>query len=805
MTARAAAREIGLTYTRANLLLGPSGEAMALYRLEPVVYPLLDDGEKWTVQRRLERMVDAIAADFSLWRVCRPIDPDAYVDQVAGLRSPYAPEAWDELLASHREALACGGGREVETFVGVRLEADAPHGFGARLTAEAGRVLAAVPGFGRGSALSQRQLSVLAESEARVHERLAGVIGLRRARTREVQWLLARAPLRGVAAPDLEPHWQPDALVIETDDGEVARFEPLGWDLWRLPAAVLCEDPAHPPSLHVEADEQESFQAALCVGALADEPVFPGPAAEVLHAPLDVLNFPVDAVVHARWIGNREALGQVRKRVVDAEQVYRDQLESSTGPAWQADDDRTLAREYEQVLQSGARPPMLYASISLTLGAETRELLERRIERLRTAFGDLPLYRPRGLQERLWFDHLPRTDGGRVGEYVQHVTAQQFGAMVPVATSQIGDDGGLYLGHSIDGLCAPLYFDVTAPSRESKPTAVLVAGPPGAGKSVTAQVIGHGAHCRGSIVVDFDPKPDHGWTRIPGLEDQVDVVELSGEAGQQGRLDPMVIGVPELREELAISYLLELLRDPPASWERAIARAVRDIARQPAPSTRAVIDRLGQLDGAGTEVADALDVLADVGLARLGFGDGRTEPITLKRPILTIRTPGLTLPEPGVARETYTRAERVSVATLSLIAALALALVCEDRAQHKVVILDEAWFLLSSPQGRALINRLLRLARAFNATVVLITQLVGDLDGIDELAGTRMGFGPWQDVLRLVGADAPHHGLDANPAPGVGVIRDLHGRVAPIRIHVPDADLLIAIDTVPSRGSEAAR
>ena len=78
------------------------------------------------------------------------------------------------------------------------------------------------------------------------------------------------------------------------------------------------------------------------------------------------------------------------------------------------------------------------------------------------------LYRPRGLQEALWLDHLPRVDGGRVPDYVQQVTAEQFGAMVPTATTLVGDDGGVLLGHTTGGLRAPVLYDVTAPPRESR-------------------------------------------------------------------------------------------------------------------------------------------------------------------------------------------------------------------------------------------------------------------------------------------------------------------------------------------------
>jgi hypothetical protein len=776
MSATAVARQMGLRYARANLLLGPGDEALALYRLAPTGYPLLADAEKWTLQRELERLAHAVGADFSLWRVYRQSNDDN----------------------------SNANGRRVEVYLGVALSTETEVRIGGALLAGADRLRERLPTLTRSpGTVSAVRLAALAEAEQRVHERLAGAVSLRRARTRELEWLLRRAPLRGVAEPRLEQLWAPDALIIEDDTGQ-ASYQPLGWDLWRLPAAVVFEDPGHPPSLQIETDEHDSVQAMLCLGALAESPVFPGPQAELLHAPLDALPFAVDAVMHVGWLGNREALGQVRKRIVDAEQTYRDQLQSSFGPAWQADDDRTLAREYEQVLQSGARPPMLYASISLAVGAPDRAELERRVERLRGAYGDVLLYRPRGLQERLWLDHLPRVDGGRVRDYVQQVTAQQFGAMVPTATTLIGDESGATIGHSTSGLRTPVIYDVTAPPRESRASAVMMAGTLGSGKTVTAELIALRALQTGSRVVDFDPKDDHGWTNIPALADRLEVLELAGDAAA-GLLDPLVIAPAEVREDLTLSYLLELLPDPPASWEHAIARAVRDVVRDQRPSTRAVLHRLRGLDGStGGDVADALEVVAEVGLGRLGFGDHRDAPASSVADLTTIRIPGLTLPEQGVERSTYTRAERISVATLSLVAAKALQLVSEDRARHKVVILDEAWFLLSSSQGRALVNRLVRFTRRYNATVLLLTQLLEDAPVIRELVRTWFIFGQDSEQqaelgLRLAGVeptDARVRRLQAAVA-GRCVMRDLQGRVAEIQIDVTDPELLAALNTAP--------
>jgi hypothetical protein len=177
--------------------------------------------------------------------------------------------------------------------------------------------------------------------------------------------------------------------------------------------------------------------------------------------------------------------------------------------------------------------------------------------------------------------------------------------------------------------------------------------------------------------------------------------------------------------------------------------------------------------------------------------------------LITIRMPGLNLPEPGTDRAAYTRSERVSVATLALVAALALKLISGDRSRHKVVVLDEAWALFASSQGRALLNRLVRLGRAFNATILLVSQRVEDLGELSQLVGMALLFG--QDSHRAAAAGIVEIGLDPDEGGlatrlgeyrrGRCLIRDLDGRVGEGQVD-PALELLAALDNTPR---EAAR
>ncbi|HWM64008.1 MAG TPA: hypothetical protein VNP96_08485, partial [Solirubrobacterales bacterium] len=436
-----------LRYARRNVLIGPDGEAAALYRADTIAYLFLPTAEKWGLLRRLERFAHLAGADFSIWRVQRAYPAERYAADLADLADERHSDAedWRRYLAGHEARLRELRSHVPEVYIAVSLV----EGGGPSALRSFGRVrrrIEELAGVGAPQPISASELEALAAVEQRTFDRLSGALALERASTEELHWLLRRAAPRGVAEPELDRHWQPDALVVVAPGGSVA-YEPLESELWRCANAPATEHPGEPPSLVVEAEEGTAYQAFLCAGSLAEEAEFPG-AAEILFGPAEDAGFPVDAVLHADWVGNREALGQVRKRILDVEHAYREQMESASGPGVLAEEDRELAREYEAILQSSAHPPMLRASISLAVGAPDREELERRVGALRERFGDVTLHRPRGLQHALFADHLPQPGGGSVPDYVQQMTVEQFGAAVPIATAHVGSTEGIYIGFS---------------------------------------------------------------------------------------------------------------------------------------------------------------------------------------------------------------------------------------------------------------------------------------------------------------------------------------------------------------------
>ncbi len=610
-------RSFPLRYAHQNVLVGHGEARAALFRLDTVSYPFLPAADKREWLRRLARFAFAVEADFSVWRVCRAYPAERYTEQADALLDSrhQSQAAWRSYLRGHEAHL-----RELHSFVpevylAVSLAAERPTQLSAGLLRGVDRARRRAEGlFGVAGAvpIAASEIDALVVAEERAFRRAEACLPLRRATTREIQWLLRRAACRGVGEPELDDHWEPNALIVETADGRMA-YEPLATDLVRHVNAPICEEDR---TLVVDAQEGRSFQALLALGALPEEAEFPG-TAELLFAPLEGVPFPVDAVLHARWLRNREAVTRVRRRIVDADVAFSEQLASSHGPlSYAAEENRELARELDAYLQSHERPPLLNIAISLAVGAGSRPELERRVEALTHRYGTVALQRPLGLQPALFLDHLPRADGGTARDYADVLTIEQFGALMPLGTHQAGSERGVYIGRTVTGGSRPVRFDITEASRTGRPPSILLAGTLGSGKTIAAELLAFQAERRGSLVVDVDPKPDHNLEGLPELAGRVQVIELSGDERYRGLLDPLVVAPDGLREDLAASYLIELLPQAPPAWETQVRRAVRRALEHPRPSCLRVLDALAHsTDADGRAAGEALAVWADSGVA----------------------------------------------------------------------------------------------------------------------------------------------------------------------------------------------
>jgi DNA helicase HerA-like ATPase len=349
-------------------------------------------------------------------------------------------------------------------------------------------------------------------------------------------------------------------------------------------------------------------------------------------------------------------------------------------------------------------------------------------------------------------------------------------------------------------------FDLTEASRSNRAPSILLVGALGRGKTVGAQLLCYQAAMAGSTVVDVDPKPDHNLERLPGMKDLVHVIELDGSDKNRGLLDPLVVAPEVLREDLTAAYLTELLPEALPTWQTQIRKAVKQVIADGNPTSTRVLELLrDSKDTAARDVGAELEVWADTGLGRLAFGDRHAKTRAVL-PVTTIRTPGLALPPPGVPRADYDTQERMSAATLKLIVGFAMRLVQGNRSVHKLVHFDEAHVLLGTGDGRRFLDRINRMGRSENITLLLSTQLLGDVGEIENLIGTRLIFG--QETDAEARAVLPIVGLDPDDADlvkmvrgftnGQCLLRGIDDRVAQIKVDVVDPRILEALSTTPT-------
>lgn len=807
-----------LHFVAGNLVFARSKrDVWALYRLETVSYPGLPLGAKIELKDRLESFAYRTRADFQVLRVTRRWSAEEYVERARLTLSPRHghPEMWDDYLAEHREVLSARELTRAEVYLSVSLSEPsgelsdlidkALSGSGESLWARLSSGLGLLDGRG----LGRPELERLRTLEERTHERVCSFLDAERVATDEVQWLVRRAYTRGLGEPVLDSHWRPQAISFLDGEGQ-QRFEPYAADLLRMHNSHV--DYRSPRRLRVESELGTSHQALLVVGALPEQVLFPGAEAELMFSPLQGCAFPVDLCLSAEWIANKAALALARQRKIDADHAYSEESFGDHGPTADSAERPHQARELEQELSATDRPPMLLTTLSAAIGAPSAEELEQRVARLRDEYGQIELHRPLSEQHRIFLSHFP-AQRFPIADYKDHWLVESFGASVPIASHFAGSAHGPYIGYTLSEARSPILFDLGEGSRTNRPPTVLMGGTLGSGKTMGLQLMLYQAFLQGSRVVDIDPKQDHHLDRLPGIGEHLEEIELTGSERWRGLLDPLRISAPEIVYDVAVDFLLDLIRDPSRDHARAVQEAVKAVLADSGdsserPSCGDVLSVLDEGDDAARDAARSLRVHADTGLGQLGFAARDREVADVgEAQVVSLRIRNLPRATPGTPRAELKERERIGQAVLRLVALYAMHLMGGDRAEHKVLGFDEAWFLLEDADGKRLIEQLARWGRSENATSLLVTHLVGDAEAIDNLIGSRFVFGMESEVeaakaLRLLRLDPDDHELRQRLLSfraGRCLYRDLEGQVASMRID-PGPELLEALDTRPGEG-----
>jgi len=753
-------------------------------RLAPVHLDYLTDGAKAGVAADATVAWAGMAGrTIHLSTVQGVEDPIGWAERLAG-RCWSARSDWSSWQRAAVEAIAGQSFATKQVFVAVLIGDRRPPLFGRR----AGRLIADLD-VRAGTADSTIRPDELdrwrREATKVVRPLTGGVLGAAACTADEVAGLIAHATFRGhnVPVPAGGGRWGPGEIVALTE-GRIVRG----------PNHVRAVGP----------DGRESFHAVLATARVPDPLVWSG------GPPWLCLGEWVNGTVEisARWevVDWQRASKDVRKRIVAARDTEK--AAADAGAQASESDARILASGTDLEAKLEERHESLgYAHTRFVCTAGSAgaldELVEDVIEHYRSE-ADVSLVRPALDQYRLFLEALP---GGRVevpSFRIQH-DLEAFGMGLPNATSGVGDTNGPFTGWTTGQLMVrPVRFDpweCVRRKENQKATTVVVTGTLGGGKTVTLMRIIRDAHTNGYRIVAVDPKGD--LARLADLPGDVDVIDLND--APDGVLDPwQLIDRPDQAKMVALEVINRLMPVQSGQQTLQINRAVKAVAAGPEPSLSAVLDHLAAGPPEAQEVHEMLDMASDLPLARLAFRRRGEAPFQLGDGLTIITTPGIELPSAGTELLSMSWAERLAFTAMYLVGTYSRRVALHaETGRPKLIVMDEAWSLTATDQGRKLIDECARMGRSRELVLAMASQSA--IDFVDRKVRTCISTVFAHRVGSNDEADAVAQLLDIDPSPvlaadlvhlatGEAIMRDLDGGVARVQVSVHDRVLQRLLD-----------
>lgn len=817
------------SFVHGNIIYGADlFDPHALYRLPVESYPGLSVNRKMEVLEGFQAFIQATDADFKVIRIARPWSVKEYISaawQTFDRRNGSVEELerrkqeFRHILGTHVSTMK---GRSIvrpEVFLSVRLRST-QKGMSDWLgdANSEGFINSFKDRFGINSArvLPQHRIADVQKLEHRLFERAQDYLRPERARASEVAWLIRHNYTRSLKEPSLDQSFSPQVMEVYDDHGMPIGFEPYSWDMMRLHedfSVKICRR-----HLEIESEEGTSFQTFLVTGALPDTVEFPGHEAELMFTPTN-LEFPVDAFLCSEAVHNRDAQKLARKKKMDADNQWKEEALSPHGPSSETDKRPHDARELEERLNEPDQPPLFRTSMCFAISSKVgEEELEDRVERVRASLGArVALHRPLGSMHELFKVGIP-SEPFPLKAYKEHLVPEQIAATVPTACDFAGSRVGPYIGYTLSQARQPIRFDLGEAPQTDRPPTILMVGSLGSGKTIAQQLLSYHAFAQGSgPIVDIDPKgdpddPDHRLHLLPQVAGEVEQIVLSSDPKYRGLIDPLRIAPPEIRSDVAMGFVLDILPAPvDPNWRTEIQAAINEVCADPDPEADHTMGEVVEaLDRAGNEAARdaarALRIQSEAGLTHLAFAPvGQPAPKVGTKRIISIYIKNLTLPEDHGSKRDLTPDEQKGAALLRLVAIYALRLTTADRKRHSVFAMDEAWVLTQDPAGRKLLGRLSRLGRSQNVTPILASQQMSDSKDLEKLVGAFFAFGMESDedareALKLMGLDPSDDGLARRLTSykrGRCFFMDYQGQVARMQVDLADDDLLAQLNTRP--------
>ncbi len=546
---------------------------------------------------------------------------------------------------------------------------------------------------------------------------------------------------------------------------------------------------------------------------------------------LQRLSFPVWLKMKAEFIDKSGLNGQMGR----SNNRYRNIMnEAASTDTVQQDDILMGAYSLKDLMKKvGNKEELIRFGAYVTVAASNIKQLKQRRQSLLSYFQDMSVSlheaghdTPYLFQSLLYSQDLQVT----TRKWNHLVTCKGFAELMLFTNTRSGNRIGWYIGRvdnrltawdnideAVQGSKNLVLFNATVANKEdiagkvTKNPHLIITGATGNGKSYLAQLLFLLTSQQNVRILYIDPKrelrehyqkvisqPDFA-RRFPERKKQIENINFvtldATLESNHGVLDPIVILEKENAQATAKNMLLYLLRQATQvelTQTTSLTNAITTVLeRREAGETvgfNHVIELLCQdEDKKVVEVGEYFKAIIRNSILELAFSDGNVKGLSYDERVTVLEIADLSLPKDGV--EDISDHEANSICLM-----FALGAFCkhfgERNDDETLEIFDEAWILMQSSEGKAVIKSMRRVGRSKYNTLCLVTQSVHDAENEEDSTGFGTIFAFYEkserkDILKHVGLEVTEKNLEwlDNMISGQCLYYDVYGNLNMISVH----------------------
>lgn len=554
------------------------------------------------------------------------------------------------------------------------------------------------------------------------------------------------------------------------------------------------------------------------------------------------LNFPVELRIKAEFIDRNKIKGKMGRSntrflniMEEADNTNTVQQDEIITGALSLKDLMKKVGNKEDIIEYGAY--LIVSASSLSQLRSRRQVVLNYFDDMGVEISEASHDAPYLFQALLYGQKLQK----KTRTWTHLVTSRGFAELMPFTNTTSGNRIGWYIGRvdnwtgrwdnlqkAIQASKNIVLFNPTVGNKEdiagkiTKNPHIIITGATGQGKSFLAQIIFLSVALQNVKTLYIDPKRElrHHYQEIisnpefekhyPERKHQIEAFNFvtldSSLESNHGVLDPIVVLDKEQAVEVAknmLEFLLQAVENVSMDQKTAITETINDIVnKRQAGQTVGFKHVLKALKSSDSEqiasVGRYLTSIVHNSILELAFSDGTTKGLNYESQVTVLEVANLKLPKTDASK--ISDHERNSVALMFALGAFCTHFGERHENEDTLEFFDEAWILMKSAEGQAVIKNMRRIGRSKNNTLALITQSVHDAENDDDTTGFGTIFAFYEksereDILRHVGLEPTEQNLEwiDNMISGQCLYYDVYGNLNMISVHnlFEDIDMLL--------------